>query len=51
MRSFDLLAALVLAAAIFIVLKVLGLVVKLALAAAIIGFAAGLIGARLLRRT
>ncbi|HJT44464.1 MAG TPA: hypothetical protein VJ750_13310 [Rhizomicrobium sp.] len=51
MRRFDLLAALALAAVLFIVFKVLGLVVKLALGAALIGFVAGLIGARLLRRS
>jgi hypothetical protein len=47
---FEILAALLLAAIVFIVLKVIGLVLKFALIAAVLGFAAGLILARSLRR-
>jgi hypothetical protein len=47
---FEIIAALLLAVLLFIVLKVIGLVVKFALIAAVLGFAAGLILARSLRR-
>ena len=50
MGRFEIIAALVLAAIVFIVLKVIGLVLKFALIAALLGFAAGLILARALRR-
>ena len=50
MGRFEILAALLLAAIVFIVLKVIGLVLKFALIAAVLGFAAGLILARSLRR-
>lgn len=51
MRVFEIIAALVLAAIVFIVLKVIGLVVKFAFIAALLGFVAGLVLARSLRRT
>ena len=50
MRSFEIIAGLLLAAVLFIALKVIGLVVKIALIAAIMGFFAGLFLARSLRR-
>jgi hypothetical protein len=46
----EIIAGLVLAAILFIVLKVIGIVVKFALVAAVLGFAAGLLLARALRR-
>jgi hypothetical protein len=49
-RAFEILAALLLAAILFVVLKVIGLVVKFALIAAVLGFAAGLVLARAFRR-
>ena len=48
--KFEILAALLLAAILFIVLKVIGLVVKFALIAAALGFIAGLVLARAFRR-
>jgi hypothetical protein len=50
LRIFEILAGLLLAALLFIVLKVIGMVVKFALVAAVLGFAAGLLLARSLRR-
>ncbi len=50
MRLFEILAALLLAGILFIVLKVIGLVVKFALIAALLGFVAGLVLARAFRR-
>jgi hypothetical protein len=50
LRNFEIIAALLLAAVLFIVLKLIGLVVKFALIAAILGFVAGLLLARSLRR-
>ena len=50
MRNFEIIAALLLATVLFIVLKVIGLVVKFALIAAVLGFFAGLFLARSLRR-
>ena len=50
MRKAEILAALLLAAILFIVLKVTGMVVKFALVAAVLGFVAGLLLARSLRR-
>lgn len=50
MRSLELIAALFLAAIVFIVLKVVGLVIKFALIAAVLGFVAGLVLARLFRK-
>jgi hypothetical protein len=49
MRSFEIIAGLVLAAVLFIVLKVIGLVIKFALIAAVLGFVAGLLIARSFR--
>ncbi|HET7083677.1 MAG TPA: hypothetical protein VFI23_02835 [Rhizomicrobium sp.] len=46
MARLDIIAALLLAALLFIVLKVLGLVVKFALIAAVLGFVTGLFLAR-----
>jgi len=48
--KFEIIAALLLAAILFIVLKVIGLVVKFALVAAAVGFVAGLLLARAWRR-
>ena len=50
MSKFEIIAAVLLAAIVFIVLKVIGLVVKFALVAAVLGFVAGLLLARALRR-
>lgn len=50
MRSFEIIAGLLLAAILFIALKVIGLVFKFALIAAMLGFVAGLLLARALRR-
>ena len=50
MGKFEIIAALLLAAILFIVLKVIGLVVKFALVAAALGFVAGLLLARAWRR-
>ena len=50
MRSLEIIAALVLAVILFVVLKLIGLVVKFALIAAGLGFVAGLLLARALRR-
>ena len=49
LRSFEIIAGLLLAAVLFMALKVIGLVVKFALIAAIMGFFAGLFLARSLR--
>ena len=50
LRSFEIIAGLLLAAILFVVLKVIGLVVKFALIAAILGFATGILLARQWRR-
>jgi membrane associated rhomboid family serine protease len=50
LRSFEIIAALILAAGLFIILKVIGMVVKFAAIAAVIGFVAGLLLARAFRR-
>ena len=50
MRNFEIIAGLLLAAILFIVLKLIGLVLKFALVAALLGFGAGLLLARALRR-
>ncbi len=50
MRTFEIIAALVLAAIAFAAVKVLGLFLKFALIAAVLGFVAGLLLARLFRR-
>jgi len=50
LSKFEIIAAVLLAAIVFIVLKVIGLVVKFALVAAVLGFVAGLLLARALRR-
>ncbi|MDB5739652.1 MAG: hypothetical protein JWP16_692 [Alphaproteobacteria bacterium] len=49
MRTFEIIAALFLAAIVFIVLKVIGLVIKFALIAALLGFVVGLLLARMFR--
>jgi hypothetical protein len=49
MRTFEIIAALLLAAIVFIVLKVIGLVVKFALIAAALGFVTGIVLARMFR--
>ena len=51
MRTFEIVAGLLLAAVLFIVLKVIGMVIKFALIAAVLGFVAGLLLARSFRRT
>jgi len=48
--KFEIIAGLLLAAILFIILKVVGLVVKFALIAAALGFVAGLLLARAWRR-
>jgi len=48
--KFEIIAGLLLAAILFIVLKVIGMVVKFALVAAALGFVAGLLLARSFRR-
>ena len=50
MRTFEIIAGLLLAAVLFIVLKVIGMVIKFALIAAVLGFIAGLLLARSFRR-
>jgi multisubunit Na+/H+ antiporter MnhF subunit len=50
LKNFDIIAGLLLAAVLFIVLKLIGLVMKFALIAALVGFVAGLILARSWRR-
>jgi len=50
LSKFEIIAAVLVAAIVFIVLKVIGLVVKFALVAAVLGFVAGLLLARALRR-
>jgi membrane associated rhomboid family serine protease len=51
MRPFELIVALVCAVALFAALEVIGLVVKFAAIAALLGFGAGLLLARTLRRS
>jgi hypothetical protein len=51
LRTFEIIAALVCALILFVVLKVIGLVLKFALIAAVLGFGAGLLLARMLRRS
>jgi hypothetical protein len=50
LKSFEIIAGLLLAAVLFVVLKLIGLVVKFALIAALVGFVAGLFLARAFRR-
>ena len=49
MRTFEIVIALIAAVIIFFVLKLIGLIVKFALVAAVLGFVAGLVVARGLR--
>jgi hypothetical protein len=49
MRTFEIIVALVVAAVLFIVLKLIGLVIQFALIAAVIGFVGGLLIARSFR--
>jgi membrane associated rhomboid family serine protease len=49
MKAFEVAIALIVAVAAFVVLKLIGLIVKFALIAAVIGFVAGLLLARSLR--
>jgi multisubunit Na+/H+ antiporter MnhF subunit len=49
MRTFEIIAALVVAFIAFMVVKILGLFLKFALIAAVLGFVAGLLLARLFR--
>jgi membrane associated rhomboid family serine protease len=50
LRNFEIIAGLLLAAVLFIALKLIGMVLKFALIAALLGFGAGLLLARALRR-
>jgi hypothetical protein len=50
-RTFEIIVALLCAVILFAVLKVIGLVLKFALVAAVLGFGAGLLLARMLRRS
>jgi hypothetical protein len=50
MRTLEIVAALFLALVVFVVLKLLGLFIKFALIAAVLGFIAGLVLRRMLRR-
>jgi len=50
LKSFEIIAGLLVAAILFILLKLIGLVVKFALIAALLGFVVGMIAARALRR-
>jgi hypothetical protein len=49
MRTFEIIVALICAVVLFTVLKIIGLVIKFALIAALLGFGAGLLLARMLR--
>jgi membrane associated rhomboid family serine protease len=49
MRTFEFVIALIAAVIVFVVLKLIGLIVKFALIAAIMGFIAGLVLARAVR--
>ncbi len=49
MRMFEIILGLVFALAVFFVLKVIGLVIKFALIAAVLGFVVGLVLARAFR--
>lgn len=51
MRTFEIIAALILALIVLAVAKVIGLVLKFAFFAALLGFVAGLVLARMFRRT
>jgi membrane associated rhomboid family serine protease len=50
LRTFEVIAGLLLAAVLFILLELIGMVIKFALIAAVLGFVAGLLLARALRR-
>ena len=50
MRSFQIIAAIILALIVFAVLKLLGFLIKFALIAAVFGFVAGLLVSRLFIR-
>jgi membrane associated rhomboid family serine protease len=50
MRSFEIIAALILAVIVFFVLKLLGLLIQFAAIAALLGFVVGLVLARAFRR-
>ena len=50
MRAFEIIAAVILALIVFVVLKIVGLVLKFALIAAALGFIAGIVLARMFRR-
>jgi len=50
LRSFEIIAGLLVAAILFVLLKLIGLVMKFALIAALVGFAVGWVAARALRR-
>ena len=50
MRTFEIIAGLLLALILFVALKVIGMVIKFALIAAVLGFVAGLLLARTFRR-
>ena len=50
MKSFEIIAGLLLAAVLFVVLKLVGMVVKFAAIAALMGFVVGIVAARAFRR-
>jgi membrane associated rhomboid family serine protease len=50
LRKFEIIAGLVLAALVFLLLELIGMVVKFALIAALLGFVTGLLLARGMRR-
>jgi len=50
LKSFEIIAALLLAAVLFVVLKLIGMVMKIAAIAALVGFVIGLVLARAWRR-
>jgi multisubunit Na+/H+ antiporter MnhF subunit len=50
MKGLEIVAGLILALVAFVVLKIIGLVLKFALIAAVLGFVAGILIARMFRR-
>lgn len=51
MRTFEIIAALILAVIVLLAAKLIGLVIKFALVAALLGFIGGLVLARMFRRS
>jgi membrane associated rhomboid family serine protease len=50
LKSFEIIAGLLLAAILFVILKLVGMVVKIAAIAAVLGFVVGIVAARAFRR-